>query len=133
MFISSRINRTHRLYVPAALAGAMLLFAGCATAPMAPPASLNEARIAIQAAEKDDANQYAGAELDEARQKFMMAENAVTAENMLLAERFADESTIMAQLATAKTEATKAETINEEMRRSSKALREEMRRVGDQQ
>ena len=133
MFVPSLSNRTHRMSVAAGLAGAMLLLAGCATAPMAPTASLNQAEISIKAAEKDDARQHAGAELDEARQKLIMANNAVVAEDMVLAERFAQESIVTAKLAAARSEATKAEAINEEMRRSAKALAEEMRRAGDQQ
>jgi hypothetical protein len=52
---------------------------------------------------------------------------------MVLAERFAQEATVTAQLAMARTESTKAEAINDDMRRSGKALSEEMRRAGDQQ
>jgi Domain of unknown function (DUF4398) len=133
MPVSSRINRMYRLRVAAGLAGATLLFAGCASAPMAPTASLNEAKLAIQAAEKDDASHYAGAELDEARQKLVMANQAVVAEDMILAERFAQESTVTAQLAVARTEATKAEAVNTEMSRGTEALIEEMQRAGDQQ
>ena len=132
MPVSSRRNRMYRLYVAASLAGAMLLVAGCAAAPMAPPASLNEAKIAIQAAEKDDARQYAGAELDQARQKLILADKAVLAKNMSLAKRFADESIVTAQLATARSEATKAVAINQEMSRGAEALMEEMQRAGDQ-
>lgn len=50
-----------------------------------------------------------------------------------MAERFAQESVVTAELATARSEATKAETINEEMRLSAKALAEEMQRAGDKQ
>lgn len=133
MPVSSRINRTFRLYVAAGLAGATLLIAGCASAPMAPPASLNDAKLAIQAAEKQDASHYAGAELDEARQKLILADKAVAAEDMILAERLAQESTVTAQLAVARTEATKAEAVNTEMSRGIEALMEEMQRTGDRQ
>lgn len=133
MPVSSRINRTYRLRVAAGLAGTVLLIAGCASAPMAPPASFNEARLAIQAAEKQDASHYAGAELDEARQKLVQADKAVAAENMVMAERFAQESTVTAQLAVARTEATKAEAVNTEMSRGIEALMEEMQRTGDRQ
>jgi hypothetical protein len=98
---------------------------------MAPPASVNEAKLAIQAAEKQDASHYAGAELDEARQKLILADKAVAAEDMILAERFAQESTVTAQLAVARTEATKAEAVNAEMARGTDALIEEMQRTGD--
>lgn len=123
----------YRLYVAASLAGALLLATGCASAPIAPTASLNEANRAIQAAERDDASHYAAPELDEARQKLIKAEKAVVAEDMILAERYADESTVTAKLATARTEATKAVAINEELSRGAEALIEEMQRVGDQQ
>lgn len=133
MHLLPRIIRTHRLHVAASLAGAMLLFAGCATAPMAPTASLNEAKLAIQAAEKEDASHYAGAELDEARQKLILADKAVLAEDMVLAERLAHEATVTAKLAAARTEATKAKAVNEEMSRGADALIEEMQRAGDRQ
>jgi len=133
MPVSSRMYRKYRLHVAAGLAGAMLLFVGCATAPMAPTASLNEAKLAIQAAEQDDASHYAGAELDEARQKLVMANKAVVAEDMILAERFAQESTVTAQLAAARTDASKAKAVNTEMSRGTEALIEEMQRAGDQQ
>ena len=129
----SEINRNYRLFTVAALAGAMLLVAACASAPTAPPASLNEANLAIEAAEKADASHFANAELDEARQKLMAAEKAVVAENLVLANRYAEQSTLTAELATARTEAAKAAAVNEEMRRSAKALTEEMQRTGDQQ
>jgi hypothetical protein len=52
---------------------------------------------------------------------------------MVLADRFAKQSIVMAELATAKTEAAKAQAVNEELKRGSKALIEEMQRIGDQQ
>lgn len=128
----SKIHRNYRLLTAAALAGAMLLVAACASAPTAPPASLNEASLAIEAAERVDASHYANAELDEARQKLMSAEKAVMAENMLLANRYAEQSTLTAELATARTEAAKAAAVNEELRRGAIALLEEMQRTGDQ-
>jgi len=59
--------RNRRLLTVVAFAGTMLLFTACVSAPPAPPASLNEAKIAIEVAEKVDANHHATAELDEAR------------------------------------------------------------------
>lgn len=129
MFDSYRNRRP----LTAALAGALLLLGACVSAPTAPTASLNEAKLAIQAAEKVDAGHYAGAELDEARQKLILADKAVVAEDMIAAERFANESTVTAILAAAKTEATKAEAVNEEMSQGADALIEEMQRAGDQQ
>jgi len=49
------------------------------------------------------------------------------------AERLAQEALVVAQLASARTGAAKAEEINREMGRSADALEEEMRRTGEQQ
>jgi hypothetical protein len=125
--------RNSRLLTAGVLASAILSFVGCVSAPTAPTASLNEAKLAIQAAEKDDASHYAGAELDEARQKLIQADKAVVAEDMVLAEQLAHESTVTAKLAAAKTEATKAAAVNDEMSQGAEALNEEMQRAGDQQ
>jgi hypothetical protein len=127
-----KIHPTDRLVRITAVAGVMLLIAACASAPTAPTASLNEAKLAIGVAERNDAGHHAGAELDEARQKLVSADKAVAAENMVMADRYAKQSTVMAELATAKTEAAKALAVNEEMNRGAKALIEEMQRSGDQ-
>lgn len=133
MVDSSQRNRSYRLYVSACLAGGMLFFSGCASAPAAPTASLTEAKRSIEVAEREDASHYAGAELDEARQKLVLADKSVAAEDMILAQRLAEQATVTAKLATARTEAAKAEAVNEEMRRGAEALTEEMQRAGDQQ
>jgi hypothetical protein len=126
-------SRNHRLFSVVAFAGTLLLFAACASAPPAPTASLNEAKLAIEAAEKIAASHFATAELDEARQKLVLANKAVAAKNMVMAGRYAEEATATAELAAARTEAAKAEAINDELNRGAKALIEEMQRTGDQQ
>ncbi len=115
------------------LAMAFVLLSACASAPMAPTTELTAARDAIASAEQAGARQHAGAELDEAQQKLLQAERSVGNEKMTEAERLARESTIVAELATARTEAAKAAAINREMGRGADALTEEMRRTGDQQ
>lgn len=114
------------------LATAVVLTSACASAPAAPTSALTAAREAISIAEQEGARQYAGAELDEAKQKLILAERYVSNEQMVDAERFARESMIAAELASARTESAKAVEINKEMRRSADALLEEMRRAGDQ-
>lgn len=109
----------------------MALSSACATAPVAPAAALDAARKSIASAEESGARQHAGAELDEAQEKLMLAERSVRSEQMTDAERLAQESLITAQLAVARTEAAKAAEINREMQRGADALREEMRRTGD--
>lgn len=130
MFVTYR-NR--RPLTVAAFAGTMLLVAACASEPPAPTASLNKAKLAIEVAEQGDASHYAGAELDEARQKLAAADKDVLAKNMVLASRHAEESTATAELASAKTEAVKAQAVNDELTRGVDALTEELKRTGDQQ
>ena len=134
MHQSTSTNLLRRLRVAAGLAVAAVLLGACASAPTAPPnASLTEAREAISEAEQSGARQYAGAELDEARQKLEMAERAVGTESMVEAERFAQQSRVAAELASARTESARAAEINRQMGRSAEALTEEMRRTGEQQ
>ena len=113
------------------LAGSLLLVAACASAPPAPDAAIDAAKVAIANAEKADAGHHAGPELGEARQKLASADDAVTDENMILAERFAQESRVQAELASARTEAAKAAAVNKEMERGADALSEEMERAGE--
>lgn len=115
----------------AVLVGPMLALIGCTTAPAVPTAALDEALRAIQTAESDEAGQYAAAELDRARQSPAQANRAARLEDMILARRLADEATVTARLASARTEAAKAAAINEELIRSSNAMLEEIRRAGD--
>jgi len=115
----------------AGLAGILMLVGGCASTPPAPESALDAARVAISNAEKAEAGQFAGAELGEARQKLAMADNAVRDENMVVAERFARESQVQAELASARTAAAKAAAVNVEMGRGADALAEEMQRAGE--
>ena len=129
----SRAHAALRLCLATGLTSAFLLVAACASVPPAPAASLDAAKVAITAAEKADANQYAGAELGEARQKLTLAGSAVKVENMIAAEQFAEQSRVEAELALAKTQEAKAVAVNAELSRSAEALTEEMQRAGEQQ
>lgn len=116
-----------------ALATGLILLSACASTPMAPTASLEEAQEAIARAEQSDGRQYAGSELDEAKQKLERAERAVEDQEMVKAERLAREAEAAAELASARTEAAKAEEVNRQIERGTEALTEEMRRTGEQQ
>lgn len=121
-----------RIVVALGLAFIAIFLAACMSAPVAPTASLADARDAIASAEQSDARQYAGPELDQARQKLQLAEDAVKAERMLEAKRLAQQSRITAELAMAKAAASKAAEINRQMGRGADALDEEMERMGEQ-
>jgi hypothetical protein len=115
-----------RLRAAAGFTG-MLMLAACASTPP-PTASLQAAHLAISNAERAEAGRYAPAELGEARSKLASADTAVSEQKMTMAEQYADESRVEAQLASAKTADLKAKAVNDEMTRSNGTLVEEMQR-----
>lgn len=121
-----------RPYLGAGVAVLMLLTVGCATTPPAPTSSLSAAQQAITNAERSGAQQYAVAELNDARQRLQRAESAIRREDMVEAERLAEEAKIAAELASAATETSKALESNQELSRSVQALIDEVRRTGGQ-
>ncbi|MFO7858556.1 MAG: DUF4398 domain-containing protein [Ectothiorhodospiraceae bacterium] len=133
MKTANEIRRERPWLLATALATGLLLLTACASTPVAPTASLTEARDAIARAEQTGGRQYAGTELDEAQQKLAMAESAVDEMDMGEAERLAEEAQVTAELASARTASAKAAEVNREMGRSAEALTEEMRRTGEQQ
>ena len=106
----------------------MLALAACASAPKAPDQALQAAELAITNAEQARVADYASPELADARQDLSAARRAVADEEMLLAERLAKQSRVNAELAIAKTEAIKAKAVNDEMLKSTEALKQEMQR-----
>lgn len=124
------ISRRAPLFCSLALVS---LLAACASTPPPPTASLSAAKDAIANAEKADARQYAGAELEEALTLLTLAEKAVAEESMTEAERMAKQARVAAVLAEARTESAKAAEINREMGRGAEALDVEMQRQGEQQ
>jgi hypothetical protein len=98
------------------------------------PASVRAAQEAIANAERVEAGQYASGELSAARSQLASAQAAVNEKKIVLANRFADESRAEAELASAKTAKAKASVVNNEMKRSTSELVEEMKRgTGDKQ
>ncbi len=93
-----------------------------------PSANLQAAQQAIVHAERLDAGVHAGAELGEARSKLAAAQRAVSKEEMIVAERLADEARVGADLAAARTGAVKAKAVNEDMKRGTATLVDEMQR-----
>ena len=102
--------------------------AGCASTPPVPATSLQAAQQAIATAERVEAATHAAAELGEARGRLASAQRAVDQEDMLAAERFADEARAGAELAAARSTAAKANAVNQDMKRNTDVLIEEMQR-----
>lgn len=121
------------LYRVLAVAGLLALVA-CASAPVPPTQQLQAAEMAITTAEQQGVAEYASADLNQAREKLATARVAVQQENMVVAQRLADESRVSAELASAKAEMLKAEAVNDEMQRSIDTLEQEMlRNTGNRQ
>jgi PBP1b-binding outer membrane lipoprotein LpoB len=130
MNANSKERQALRLRVATVLAGALIITA-CASTP-APTAQLQAAQQAIAAAERTDASRHAAAELGAAQAKLASANTAVHAREMDAAARLADESRVEAELAAARTASVKARMVNDEMKRSTGTLIDEMQRnTGD--
>lgn len=122
--------KSHRRSSPALLsASAGLLFlAACASAPQPPTEALQAAELAIANAEQARVADNASPELGQARDNLTAARAAVQREDMIAAARLAEQSRANAELASAKAEMVKAKAVNDEMRKSTEALKQEMQR-----
>lgn len=122
------VRRGSRLRAAAVGIAGTLMIAACASTPPAPTAQLQAAQQAISTAERTDAGRHAAAELSEARTKLASANTAVQEERMVSAAQLADQARVEAELASARTAAVKAKAVNDEMKRSTGTLIDEMQR-----
>lgn len=120
-------RRASPLYAVAA-AGGLLMLSACASTPQPPTQALQAAELAIANAEKARVADYASPELTQARENLAAAQGAVRNEEMVLALRLAERSRVDAELASAKAGAAKAKAVNDEMQKSTDALKQEMQR-----
>ena len=126
-------TQTRPLLLAAASLTSVLLLAACASPPP-PTASLKLAQQAIATAEQNEAGRYAPGELAESRTELAAANTAVSDKQMVTAKQLAEESTAAAEFASAKTADAKANAVNDEMKRSTATLVQEMQRnAGAQQ
>jgi hypothetical protein len=116
-----------RLRIAIPLVGVLTLVA-CMSKPLPPTEELKAAEQAIGHAEQARVADYASPELQEAREKLTAARNAIRKEDMTLAKRMAEQSRVEAELALAKAEAAKARVVNEEMKKGTRSLEQEMQR-----
>lgn len=120
-------NRSSSLRMGVAMAATLALGA-CASTPPAPERELQAADQAIRSAEQVRASTFASLELREARDKLTAARAAVQQEKMNQAKRLAEESRVNAELASARTAELKAKAVNDEMKKSTDTLEDEMDR-----
>jgi len=133
MNMESRAQTGSRLSALGGLTTVMLMTA-CASTPPAPTASLQAAQQAIASAEQNEAGRYAPDQLAEARAQLASADTAVSEKQMIQARQLAEQSSAEAALASARTADIKANAVNDEMKRSTATLVQEMQRnAGAQQ
>lgn len=129
MMIARHLTPTrHPPFWRLSLIAAALGLAACASTPEPPTQQLQAAELAIANAERARVVDVASPELTAARDHLSAAKQAVANEDMTAALRLAERAQLDAQLATARAEATRAEAVNNEMRESTEALKQEMQR-----
>ncbi|MGH8143751.1 MAG: DUF4398 domain-containing protein [Steroidobacteraceae bacterium] len=123
-----RTQCTHRSAVAVSLLMAaplaLLLVAGCASTP-APVADLSQAHTLVSQAEQSDAPRYDSADLASAQDKLQHADQDAK-ERPAAAARLAQEASVDAELALARTRANKEQDALHQVNDSLGALREEM-------
>jgi hypothetical protein len=102
-----------------------LLCAGCATQSDRPVAEITRARTLIEQAERAGAQQYAAAELDQARNKLRLASAAAEDGKNDDARARATEAAADAELAAARASSGRAEKAAAEVQRSTETLQRE--------
>lgn len=122
--MKSNYTRPFATFAKAMAAASVLGLAACASMPP-PTDQLARAESAIKRAEEARVADYASPELKSAREKLVAAREAVTREDMVLAERLADQARLDAEVATAKTEAAKAKANIAEMKKANSAIQQE--------
>lgn len=125
------VTKSGLIKLSALTAGLML--AACASVPPPPIAALKAAETAIATADRERVADHASPELNEARQNLTAARAAAakadaSEEDMVLAQRLAEQARVNAELATAKAESMKAKAVNDEMQKSIDTLKQEMQR-----
>lgn len=114
--------------LPAALAAAVLAasaLGGCATEPQ-PTAQLVRASTLVSEAEKDQAQRYAAADLQRARDELSGARTAESDGRYDSARRLADRAAADADLASARAASGKAQQSAEQVHRSIDTLKEQL-------
>ena len=126
-FLQSRLLSTGYRSRGLLLSTVLCSVMACSSLPE-PVAELQAAEQAILTAEQARVNTYAASELTQARQKLQDARAAVLQKEMLQASRLAQQSKLDAELALARAGAAEAMAVNDEMKKSTEILQQEMLR-----
>ena len=109
--------------------GVLAFGATACSTQQAPREVLGAAKMAVIDAEKEDqVTRFAPAELDKARQKVTISQEAIDRKNYIQSRRLSEQAIVDAQLAQAKTEAAKAGVGALEVQDAAIDLQREIRR-----
>jgi membrane-bound lytic murein transglycosylase len=108
-----------------------LVAAGCAAEPKQPTPQATRAQTLIEQAEKAGAQQYAAADLERARDKLQAANAALEKGKEEIAQQYASEAAVDAELAAARTSSAEARKAAEEVKASTQTLGEEATRKSE--
>lgn len=111
----------------AVVIAAAVFAAGCASTP-APTAQMAVSRDAINTAGSAGANEFAPRQFRSAMDEMNGAEQAMRAENYVLARQLAEQAQVDAQLATATARSAKAQKAADAVQEDSRVLRQEIDR-----
>jgi hypothetical protein len=107
---------------------AVILVAGCASAPPPPIEQMAVSRAALSNANSAGANELAPVQFKSALDKMQSAEKAMTAKDYPLASQFAEEAEVDAKLAGLTARSLKAQKAAEAVQEDSRILRNEIDR-----
>jgi len=113
--------------LPAIVAGALILLAGCASNP-APTEQIAESTAAVANAISAGGAELAPADMRTAQEKLQRANFAMNAKEYDRAQLLAEEAQVDAQLAGTKARSIKAQKAADEVQEASRVLREEINR-----
>jgi len=106
----------------------ILLITGCSSVPK-PVGEIAGAKAKIEAAETNEAGEFAPVEFDRAKSKLRGAQKAIEEDENLKAKRLANEAQSDAKLATMKASSTRAKRATEEMRQTVEGMKSEIERI----
>lgn len=101
---------------------------GCTSSPPLPTGAYVRAQTLIEQAERNQAQQFAAADLDLARNKLRQSQAATSADKPEIANRYANEAAVDAELALARSSMAQAEKSATEVSASVDELRTESQR-----
>lgn len=122
----SRAQPAHSIALCAAAVLAASALGGCASQPK-PTVQLVRASTLVSAARRSDAQRYAAADLQRARDELSDARHAESHHKYRSARRLADRAAADADLASARAQSAKARQSADEVRHSLDALRQQLR------